>query len=122
MRRIFLVLVLLFMVSVVYAEISVFDDPVIFEEGDLVREGDFNRDGNTDHWLYSLRDGTVQKVVRDLDFDGNIDAVQWTFLRNKQVGQFEKILIDSPVDGVVDVIQYYDMNNKIIRTENNPTL
>ena len=119
MKNVFFVLLLLFVVINVYAEVNVFNDPVVLEEGELIREGDFNKDGNADHWMYSLRGGAVHKVVRDLDFDGNIDAVQWTFLRNKKVGQFEKILYFDLENNVVDSISYFDENNKVVRIEKN---
>lgn len=52
------------------------DDFYFFENGGLVRqEIDSNFDDRIDIWIY-LKDGVyIEKIVRDMDFDGEIDRI-----------------------------------------------
>lgn len=108
MKKFILCAMLLLPATLVLAEPVRMDTSVTQETGTLTKTADMNRDGRPDHWWYSLRDGDVMKIERDLDFSGTVSARQWTFLRNKEAGKFEKMLYEDVAVGKVVQIDYYD--------------
>ncbi len=118
MRRTWLALFLFLTLAVpVWAEPVRMDTSITQEEGTLTRSTDINKDEQPDHWWYSLRDGMVLKIERDLTYDGTVDARQWTFLRNKQTGKFEKIIYENVPIKKVERIDHYDTGGFLARVE-----
>lgn len=75
------------------------------------KEKDLNGDGKVDLWETYNEDGTVPKVIWDMDFDGRPDVTAYY-----EKGQLVKKEYDLDFDKRFDVWKYYE-NNKLVRQE-----
>jgi hypothetical protein len=78
----------------------------------LVRkELDLNGDGRVDAWEYYNADGSLEKIIYDMDFDGQPDVVR--FYEKDQLVRKEYAL---GFDGISRTFSYYE-KGKLIRKE-----
>ncbi|NTV29626.1 MAG: hypothetical protein HGA80_06055 [Candidatus Omnitrophica bacterium] len=91
-----------------WAEPVRLDATITGETGPLAGTVDLNKDGNPDRWRYSLRDGSVLKIERDIDYDGVVDTRRWTFFRDKSQEHIEKIVYADVATGKVGRVDSYD--------------
>jgi antitoxin component YwqK of YwqJK toxin-antitoxin module len=75
------------------------------------REKDLNGDAKVDSWEWYGDDGTLQRLVYDLDFDGNADAS--LFFEKDQLVRKEYAF---GFDGVPRTFSYYE-RGKLVRKE-----
>ncbi|MCL2325765.1 MAG: hypothetical protein FWC40_04610 [Proteobacteria bacterium] len=78
--------------------------------GLVVETLDINQDGIPDQWRYSTKEGQLRYVLRDINFDGIIDMIE--FHENSQHVRDE---IDLDFDGICDLIITYQDGRVVLK-------